>query len=106
MKKITIIFFLILSICITIFLIPRNHTAEDFKNMSYGDSFIVTMLRFGKPTMISQGGTMRLYFKYRLLDDSVVVMNFGKNLISLEACVRYKNNEVIEVYVSMDDGLK
>lgn len=92
--------FIITTISVITFLIPRNNTLDKFKTLEYGDSFIITMLKLGKPSIVSEGGIGLLNFGYKLEDDSIIYLTFGKKLTILKTCGRYKNSKIIEIYVS------
>lgn len=103
MKSVKKILSIVLIITITltgIFLIPRNHTPDSFSKLNKGDNFILTMLRLGRPTDVTRGGIGLLHFEYQLEDESSVFLTFGYWLTGLETCVRYKDNEVLDRYVT------
>lgn len=104
-KKIFLEAILFVLILVCIFLIPRHNTAEKFSKLKYGDSFVITMLKVGKPSHVSEGGIGLLHFGYELDDDSTVYLTFGKHLIWLETCIRFKDNKVINRYVTKIDKL-
>ena len=87
--------------CVT----PHKYSLTDFEKLESGDNFVMVMLKLGRPSEIMEGGTGLLHFGYELPDDSYVYLTFGKGLISLETCVRYKDNKIIDVYVSKNNKI-
>lgn len=97
-KKITVS--LIIVLLFGIFFIPRNNSPNDFAALKKGDNFVLTMLRLGKPTNVSRGGINIIYFEYKLSDDSSVYLTFQNWHTSLDTCIRYKDNEVLNRYIT------
>lgn len=98
-KKIIFVIAIVLLISIIFLLIPRENKIEEFKQLKYGDSFIITMLRLGLPDDVFEGGTGLMYFIYELEDNSTVYLTFGKRLTYLETCRRLTESKIVEIYV-------
>ena len=98
-KKVIYVLIIILLISITFLLIPRENKVDEFKQLKYGDSFFITMLRLGLPDKVFEGGTGLPYFIYKLEDYSRVYITFGKRLTCLETCRRLTESETVEIYV-------
>ena len=91
---------------ITLYNIPRNNTEENFHKLKYGDSFVITMLKLGKPTKINDGGNGTVHCSYKLNDESQIYISFNRKLLYLISGCKMENNTVITSYVKKTDNIK
>ncbi len=96
----------ILLIIVIICFIPRNNTSETFLKLDYGDNFVFTMLRLGKPTSVSEGGNGTLFCKYEIEDGSSVYVSFNNKLLYLNGAEMVKENEEAQKYVIKKENRK
>ncbi len=106
LRNIIFLCLFIVFISIIIYLSPRNNNSETFLKLNYGDDFVFTMLRLGKPIDIVEGGNGTIFCKYQLEDDSIVYVTFNNKLLYLNGAELVEENKTLFKYVTKKENLK
>ncbi len=103
---VTIVTLVLIFIFAIIYFVPRNTTSATFTQLEYGDNFILTMLRLGKPVSFNEGGNGTVFCRYEVDDGAIVYISFSNRLFYLNGAEMVKDNQTIKTYVTKTDNVK